>query len=133
MGNWGYNPTYRGYNSIYNWLGPILYDNLYIIYTSQHPIQLIFNCSNPPKPLKFSIQLRHKNLRQNGETPRAMIACKQLPASVSSIWLVQEFPPQRGPKVAGGGGACGGGGGVVGFRVALENLLTCFSPEPRKL
>ena len=22
MGNWGYNPTYRGYNSIYSWLGP---------------------------------------------------------------------------------------------------------------
>ena len=25
MGSWGYDPTYRGYNSICNWLGPTLY------------------------------------------------------------------------------------------------------------
>ena len=25
MGKWGYNPNYRGYNSIYNQLGPTLY------------------------------------------------------------------------------------------------------------
>ena len=25
MSNCGYDPTYRGYNSIYNWLGPSLY------------------------------------------------------------------------------------------------------------
>ena len=23
MGNWGYNPTFRGYNCIYNWLRKI--------------------------------------------------------------------------------------------------------------
>ena len=30
--SWGYNPTYKGYNSIYNWLGPNLVIVIYNLY-----------------------------------------------------------------------------------------------------